>query len=159
MLLENGGGLYKARSFFDKKPFLIYNVDIVSDLDLSALYKYHLEKKGLATLAVRERPGNRFYLINNQGIIRGWRNVATGEQILSSEVSEGLTEIAFSSIHVVDPDIFNYMHEGIYNFTTLYLRLAAEHDIVTFRSDDGYWVDVGTPENLMYANALAEKVL
>ena len=40
MLLETGGGLYKARGFFDKSPFLIYNVDIISDLDLSALYSY-----------------------------------------------------------------------------------------------------------------------
>ena len=29
MLLENGGGLYKARSFFDNNPFLLYNVDII----------------------------------------------------------------------------------------------------------------------------------
>ena len=29
MLLENGGGLYKARDFFDKNPFLLYNVDII----------------------------------------------------------------------------------------------------------------------------------
>ena len=50
MLLETGGGLYKARSFFDKSPFLIYNVDIISDIDLSALLNYHNEKKGIATL-------------------------------------------------------------------------------------------------------------
>src|SRR5665648_1161539 len=41
MLLETGGGLHKARGFFDKDPFLIYNVDIISDLDLSALYRFH----------------------------------------------------------------------------------------------------------------------
>jgi len=53
MLLETGGGLYKARAFFDNNPFLIYNVDIISDMDLSSLYKFHLKNKGLATLAVR----------------------------------------------------------------------------------------------------------
>ena len=67
MLLENGGGLYKAREFFDKKPFLLYNVDIISDLDLSALYRLHLEKKGLATLAVRHSPGKRFLLVDKKG--------------------------------------------------------------------------------------------
>ena len=66
-LLENGGGLYKARDFFDKTPFLLYNVDIISDLDLSALYRLHIDKKGLATLAVRHRPGNRFVLIDKEG--------------------------------------------------------------------------------------------
>ncbi len=68
-LLENGGGLYKAKDFFDKNPFCLYNVDIVSDLDLSALYRLHIEKKGLATLAVRHRPGKRFLLVDNEGQI------------------------------------------------------------------------------------------
>jgi NDP-sugar pyrophosphorylase family protein len=157
MLLETGGGLYKARGFFDKSPFLIYNVDIISDLDLSALYRFHLEKKGLATLAVRNRPGNRFYLIDKSGLIRGWRNKATGEQILSGTISEELSEIAFSSMHIVEPEIFNYMNEGIYTMTTLYLRLAAEHSIFTFRYDEGYWGDIGTPESLEYVRKLFEK--
>ena len=84
MLLENGGGLYKARNFFDREPFLLYNVDIISDLDLSMLLRTHLEKKGLATLAVRHRPGKRFLLIDNTGQLRGWRNISTGEEILTS---------------------------------------------------------------------------
>ena len=157
LLLENGGGLYKARAFFDDKPFLNYNVDIVSDININDLYRFHLEKKGLATLAVRERAGNRFYLIDSEGLIRGWRNRATGEQILTSNISEGLTEIAFSSLHIIEPEIFNYMHEGIYNMTTLYLKLATNHKLFTFRHDDGYWGDIGTPESLEYVRKLFEK--
>jgi NDP-sugar pyrophosphorylase family protein len=154
LLLENGGGLYKARGFFDRQPFLLYNVDIISDLDLSALYITHLAKKGLATLAVRHRPGKRFYLIDNKGLIRGWRNVSTGEQILAGKVDTELTEIAFSSMHIVEPEIFNYMKEGVYTFTTLYLELAEKHNIYTFKHDDGYWIDIGTPESLEHARKL-----
>jgi len=154
LLLENGGGLYKARGFFDRQPFLLYNVDIISDLDLSALYVTHLANKGLATLAVRHRPGNRFYLIDNKGLIRGWRNVSTGEQILAGKVDTELTEIAFSSMHIMEPEIFNYMQEGIYTFTTLYLELAEKHKIYTFKHDDGYWKDIGTPESLEEARKL-----
>jgi len=156
MLLETGGGLFKAKEFFDKTPFLIYNVDIISDLDLSMLYRFHLERKGLATLAVRRRPGSRFYLIDKHGLIRGWRNIATGEQILTSEISEGLSEIAFSSIHIVEPDIFNNMSDGVYSLTSLYLRLAAIYNIYTFRYDEGYWGDIGTPESLEYFRKLME---
>ncbi len=154
LLLENGGGLYKARGFFDRQPFLLYNVDIISDLDLSALYVTHLANKGLATLAVRHRPGNRFYLIDNKGLIRGWRNVSTGEQILAGKVDTELTEIAFSSMHIMEPEIFNYMQEGIYTFTTLYLELAKDHKIYTLLHDDGYWIDIGTPESLEQARKL-----
>ncbi len=156
-LLETGGGLYKAKWFFDENPFLIYNVDIISDLDLSALYKYHLEKKGIATLAVRHRPGNRFYLVDESGVIRGWRNNATGEQILTSQIKDNLSEIAFSSMHIVDPEIFNYMEEGVYTMTALYLKLAADHNIYSYLDDSGFWGDIGTPESLEYVRRLFKK--
>jgi NDP-sugar pyrophosphorylase family protein len=154
MLLENGGGLYKARNFFDKSPFLLYNVDIISDFDLGALYRLHLEKKGLATLAVRHRPGKRFLLVDGEGQLRGWRNISTGEQILAGAKADGLSEIAFSSMHIVEPEIFEYMHEGIYSMIDLYLKLAADHNIYTLKRDEGYWVDVGTPENLEFVRKL-----
>lgn len=154
MLLDTGGGLYKARGFFNKNPFLVYNVDIISDLDLSALYNFHIQKKGLATLAVRDRPGNRFFLIDKSGLIRGWRNKATGDQIIPAASSEELSEIAFSGMHIIEPEIFDYMNEGIYTLTSLYLRLAAEHNIFTFRYDEGNWVDIGTPEKLEYIRKL-----
>ena len=153
-LLENGGGLYKARKFFGKEPFLLYNVDIISDFDISSLFRLHLEKKGLATLAVRHRPGQRFLLVDKEGRLRGWRNISTGEQILAGVAEPGLTEIAFSSMHIVEPQIFNYMREGIYSMIDLYLGLAKEHKIYTLKHDEGYWIDVGTPESLEYVRKL-----
>jgi NDP-sugar pyrophosphorylase family protein len=148
LLRETGGGLYKARWFFDKNPFLIYNADIITDLDLSALYRFHLEKKGLASLAVKNRPGNRFFLFDSDGILRGWRNIATGEEVITGNTTEDLSQIAFSGVHIVDPEIFNYMSEGIYNMTTLYLKLAVDHRIYAFRHDKDFWADIGTVKDL-----------
>ena len=148
MLLENGGGLYKAKWFFDNNPFLLYNVDIVSDLDLSALYKSHLLRKAFATLATRHRPGKRYILVDADGRLRGWRNVETGDEILKGVSSEGLDQIGFSSMHIVEPEIFNFMKEGVYSMIDLYLELASSHNIYTLKHDEGYWVDVGTPESL-----------
>jgi NDP-sugar pyrophosphorylase family protein len=154
MLLENGGGLYKAKDFFDNKPFLLYNVDIISDLDLTSLYNYHLKKKGLATLAVRNRPGKRFLLVDKSGQLFGWRNISTGEQILAGKNETGLFEIAFSSMHIAEYEIFNYMQEGVYSMISLYLKLAEAHNIYTLRHDEGYWIDIGTPESLEYVRKL-----
>ena len=156
-LLENGGGLYQARGFFGSDPFLLYNVDIVSDCDLSAMYQSHRERKGLATLAVRHRPEKRVLLVDSDGRLRGWRNSSTGEQILTGVTTDGLSEIAFSSMHIVEPEIFDYMKEGVYSMVDLYLALASEHCIYTFKHDEGFWVDMGTPESLEYARALLLK--
>ena len=148
LLLENGGGLYKARDFFDDNPFLVYNADIVTDLDLSDLYRFHLKKKGLATLAVRKRTGSRFLLVDSEGVLKGWCNIATGEKILADNAGENLTRVGFSSLQIIEPEIFRYMKEGIYTVVNLYLELASSHKIYTLRHDDGYWFNVGTPEEL-----------
>jgi NDP-sugar pyrophosphorylase family protein len=148
LLLENGGGLYKAKGFFDNSPFLVYNADIVTDLDLSSLYHYHIKKNGLATLAVRNREGNRFLLVDSEGVLKGWCNIATGEKILAVNGEVELSKVGFSSIQIIDPEIFKYMKDGIYTVVSLYLQLASSQSILTYRCDDGYWFNVGTPENL-----------
>jgi MurNAc alpha-1-phosphate uridylyltransferase len=157
MLLETGGGLHKAKDFFDRDPFLLCNADTITDLDLRALYRYHCEKKGLATLAVRNREGKRYLLVDQNGLMKGWINKTTGEKIIACEETEILSEIAFSGRHIIEPEIFKYMSEGVYTMTALYLHLAESHKIVTFREDGGYWVSVGTQENLEDARKFFSK--
>jgi MurNAc alpha-1-phosphate uridylyltransferase len=147
-LLETGGGLFRAKDFFDKNPFLLFNADTITDLDLSALYRYHLQMKGLATLAVRHREGKRYLLTDRNGLMKGWINKTTGEKIITCEEDETLSEIAFSGRHIIEPEIFNYMSDGVYTMTALYLNLAESHRIVTYLEDGGYWITVGTREDL-----------
>lgn len=144
MLYETAGGLFKARDFFNSDPFLLYNVDIVTDLDLTQLYTYHLKNDGLATLAVRVRKGARMFLVNSEGLLCGWKNKNTGEKIVTRE-NQSLSEIAFSGIHIIDPVIFKFMDSGINTMTSVYIRLSTEHRIHTWRHDRGYWANVGTP--------------
>lgn len=151
LLLETGGGLYKARHFFGSEPFLLCNADTLTDLDLNAFYNYHLKMKGLATLAVRNRPGNRYFLADAEGMLKGWCNKATGERIIAGEEKYPLKEIAFSGRHIIDPEIFNYMSDGIYTLTALYLHLAELRNIFTYLENGGYWLTVGTPEDLEVA--------
>lgn len=147
-LLDTGGGLYKASEFFDDGPFIVHNADIFSDFDIKSLYTSHLESKALATLAVRHRQGNRMLIIDGNGRLRGWCNNQTREEILTVESKKGLGQIAFTGIHVISPDIFGYMTEGIYSMTSLYLMLAGKQVINTMTFDDGYWFDCGTPASL-----------
>jgi NDP-sugar pyrophosphorylase family protein len=110
-----------------------------------------MKKRGLASLVVRNRPGNRFFLTDSVGIIRGWRNKLTGEEVIAGGIPDELNEIAFSGIHMVNPEIFNYMRDGIYTMTSLYLELASDQRIYTFRHDEGFWADMGSLESLEIA--------
>jgi NDP-sugar pyrophosphorylase family protein len=147
-LLETAGGLYKARWFFDNEPFLLYNVDIITDINLSELYRFHKLKDGIATLAVARRDDERVFLTDKHGLVCGWRNKTTEETILIGRSDRNFDEMSFSGIHIVNPEILKYMHGGFYSMTTLYLQLAETHKIYTCRHDDNFWDTIGTPGDL-----------
>jgi len=150
LLLDTGGGLKKVAWFFDDgKPFLVHNVDILTNLDLTALYQFHLSQKPLATLACAERNGNRFFLFDKQNELCGWKNFATNETRMSKPEITDSIPLAFSGIHVIDPKIFSLIHQqGKFSMVDVYLELARQHKIVAFKHDGNHWIDVGKKENL-----------
>jgi NDP-sugar pyrophosphorylase family protein len=153
LLLDTGGGIYKARHFFDDgKPFLVHNVDILSNISLKELYNYHSKYNPLATLAVKDRITSRSLLINEKQELCGWKNNQTSKTIISKGIENELLPIAFSAIHVINPEIFSLISEqGVFSITDVYLRLAKHYQILTWQHNQDYWVDVGRIENLKEA--------
>lgn len=149
-LLDTGGGLKKASWFFDdKEPFLVHNVDTLTNVDLKDFYDFHKKKNALSTLLVRHRTGSRFFLFDETKQLCGWENVITKEKIIASNSKTNLEQIAFSCLHIIDPSIFKLIHEkGCFSIIDVYLRLAKDHKIMGYTDDDSYWLDIGTPEKL-----------
>jgi NDP-sugar pyrophosphorylase family protein len=144
MLLDTGGGLKKAAYFFDDgNPFLLRNVDVISNLDLDAMMSFHLKSGSLATLAVKNRITSRYLLFDKSMRLCGWMNDKNGERICLNEQEE-TAKAAFSGIHVLDPGIFPLITEtGKFSLTALYLGLAREHRISGYLEDVSYWEDAG----------------
>lgn len=153
LLLNTGGGLKKASWFFnDGKPFLVYNVDVLSDIDLHKLYRTHLLSNSTITLAVRNRDSQRYFLFDNENILCGWKNIKTGETIITRQSESKLKTLANSGIQIIDPQIFNLMpDEKVFSVIDLYLKLAPDYKITAFNHDDTYWLDLGNKENLEIA--------
>src|SRR5512137_142430 len=71
-LLDTGGGLKNAAWFFDDGlPFFLHNVDVLSEIDLGALHRFHQENDALVTLAVQSRPSSRLLLFEQDGRLCG----------------------------------------------------------------------------------------
>src|SRR5215813_8741268 len=69
VLLDTGGGLKKAAWFFQAsegkdEPFILHNVDVLSNIDLGRMVQFHREHQGLATLAVQHRETSRYLLFD-----------------------------------------------------------------------------------------------
>jgi NDP-sugar pyrophosphorylase family protein len=157
MLLDTGGGLKNAARFFEgKKPVLIYNVDIVSNLNLHKLIDFHIQNKPLATLAVRRRETSRYLMFDENMLLSGWKNFSSGDTIISREAEFADSEpFAFSGIHIVQPEIFDLIAEtGKFPIMDLYLRLAKNHPIKGYLDQSDLWMDLGKPAQLAEAEKL-----
>jgi len=153
-VLETGGGLKKAAAWFNDGPFVVMNADILTDMDLSAMIRFHSEKNPLATLAVTDRKTSRNFLFDSDNRLCGWRNQQSGEERLPIPKKD-LVEKAFSGIHILSPEIFSLMKfSGKFSIVDVYLDLAASHLILGYDHSGSKLVDVGKPDSVQIAESL-----
>jgi NDP-sugar pyrophosphorylase family protein len=152
-LLDTGGGILKAKWFFDKEPFLIYNVDILSDIDIKQLIDFHYKYNPLVTLALSNRATSRKLLFDENNQLCEWRNNSTGEKKIS-RIPVGKTKLlAYSGIHIIDPQLFDLIEEnGVFSIMDVYLRLAQNHSIIGFEHKKKNWYDMGKYTQLIEFN-------
>ena len=173
LLLDTGGGVKKARTWLDgDMPFFVYNIDILSAIDLADLYQAHLAGNALATLAVSDRPSSRYFLWDGDKLA-GWEHSGTGERILcrgdkshptkekenmQRQQTKPYQRKAFTGIAVISPAIFDLMpDEPVFSIKDVYLRLAGDWPIRCYNHEHTSWHDIGTPEKLAHAHRYVEE--
>ena len=154
-LLDTGGGIKKAAPHFDE-PFLVHNADILSNIDLKAMYNYHLTSSNDATLLVSPRKTVRYLLFDEGNRLQGWVNKDTLQTkpegfVYHPEVQK---EYAFGGIHVISPTLFKYMGDGWtgkFSIMDFYLRTCHEAQLGGYVKEDLQLIDIGKPDTLAKA--------
>jgi len=109
-------------------------------------------------LAVRNRETQRYFKFDKNKQLVGWINKKTGETKISRPNNfETAVEMAYSGIHIVQPEIFSLMPEtDRFSITNFYLELAKTQSIKGYFDESELWMDVGKPEQLEEARKLFE---
>lgn len=157
-VLETGGGLKKAAWYFsNEESFVVMNADILTNLNLDLMIKTHQENEPLATLAISDRNTSRYFLFDQSGHLKGWRNVNTGEEKpadISLRVSN-LRQMAFSGIHVIQSSLLSHIErEGKFSMVDVYLDLCDTYKIAGYDHTGAVLVDVGKPESILKAEQI-----
>lgn len=152
MLLETGGAIKHAVDLLGDEPFLIHNVDILSNVDLEALINAHTESNSAATLLVSKRNSTRALLFSSDGNLTAWTNKTTGEvktPYSDIEISN-LNEFAFSGIHIFTPRLFKYFgaYPEKFSIIDFYLNTCKEENIKAYTQDGLQLLDVGKLDSL-----------
>lgn len=159
-LLETGGGLRHAAPLLPKdEPFLVHNVDILSNLSLTKLREAHHDD-ALATLVVSERKTSRYLLFNHENRLVGWTNVTTGEvkSPYDNLDVEACRKLAFSGIQVLNPKALQLMTDWPEKFSIIdfYLAVAAKEKIMAYVPNDFKMMDIGKLDTLAQADAFVD---
>ena len=165
-LLETGGGILHAEKLLlpCQEPFLVHNVDIVSNLDLAWLReKTHPE--ALATLVVSDRATRRYLLFDDGLRLVGWTDTATGE-VRSPHPgldASKYRKLAFAGIHNLSPRIFDCMRahgfSGRFPIMDFYLKVCASEPIFGVTPENLQLVDAGKLESLAPAEEIIKNYL
>ncbi len=149
---------------YRKEPFLVHNVDIVSNLDLRWFREQH-RPGSLATLVVSERKTQRYFLFDGDNRLGGWTNLATGEvrSPYPDIDPEKCRKLAFSGIHLISPAIFEafdrYGFGDRFSIVDFYLKACAEYPIYGVVPPDFTMVDVGKFATLPEAESICADIL
>lgn len=160
MLLETGGAIKHAVDLLGDEPFLIHNVDIMSNVDLRALWSEHINSGSAATLLVSKRNSSRALLFNEDGNLTAWTNKNTGEVKTPYENVDiaCLEELAFSGIHVFSPSLFKYFgaYPEKFSIIDFYLNTCKAEKIKAFTQEGLQLLDVGKLDSLEKAEAFVQ---
>ncbi|NLJ20968.1 MAG: nucleotidyltransferase family protein [Bacteroidales bacterium] len=150
-LLDTGGAIRKAAWFFDDgKPFLVHNVDILSNVDLKNLIDFHQNIDNLATLVVNHRKTSRWLLFDKQMQLKGWYNETTGQTKPQGINLQLYQRYAFSGIQILSPKVFELMEKWnkVFSIIDFYLSCVEKEIISGYTNDEIKVLDVGKIQSL-----------
>ncbi len=143
--MGTAGAVKNAERLVDDS-FLVFNGDIFTDIDLSAMIQLHRQHKAIASLALTPVDDPTIYGVvetDSRGRVKrftekpGWANVTTN--------------MINAGIYILEPDILSHITPNTFSmferdvFPPL---LQSGHAIYSYPSSD-YWIDMGTPDKYL----------
>ncbi|MFO7773243.1 MAG: NDP-sugar synthase [Dehalococcoidia bacterium] len=143
--LGTAGAVKNAEKLLDDS-FIVFNGDIFTDIDLSAMARLHRKNKAIASLALTPVGDPTMYGVvetDNQGRVKRFTEKPSRDRITTNMINAG--------IYILEPDIFNHIPPNTFSmferdvFPPL---LDSGQTIYSYPSRD-YWIDIGTPDKYL----------
>ena len=140
-ILGTGGGIGNCLKRNNNGSTIVINSDILTDIDLAGAYDHHESSGSIVTLVLhRFEPFNQIIVDNINHIIA----------IAREKKPDSL---AFTGIHIIEPEILDYIPDGYSDIIDCYRTLISSGKTISaFISEGHYWHDIGTIEGYLGAN-------
>lgn len=138
--MGTAGGLKIVEEHFGSGPIVVFSGDLLTDIDLSGMLKFHASHGGLATVAlVKVADPSRYgaVLLDSTSKITRFQEKPYHEEAVSNIINAG--------IYVLSPKVLDLIPEGgFYDYGKDLFPHLVEKDLGIFGHEaDCYWMDVG----------------
>jgi mannose-1-phosphate guanylyltransferase len=142
-ILGTAGGIKNVEDFWDNRPFIVINTDVLTDIDLSEVYRFHLTHTHPVTLLLHDFSKFNNVQVNREDFVVGFDQPGTNRKLPAT-----CRRLAFTGIQVIDPGALEFIPKG---------KFASSIDVYQAMSDNGpgvkgyiasnhYWQDIGSFE-------------
>lgn len=123
--------------------FLIMNGDILTDLSFSDFYTEHIRKQNIFSISAHVREQKIDYGVleaDQNGYLSGFKEKPKSQHLVSM------------GVYMASRKIMDFIPDGqSYGFDNLMLDLISAENPAYVRKFDGYWLDIGRPDDYMQA--------
>jgi NDP-sugar pyrophosphorylase family protein len=146
--LGTGGAVKNAEKYIDSTT-VILNGDILTDVDLKAMHKFHKANKAEVTIALtRVKDPTNFGLVETakDGRIERFLEKPSWDEVTCNTINAG--------VYIFEPSVLGSIPPGI-NYSVergLFPNLLRENRNIFGYTFKGYWMDIGTIEKYLQAH-------
>lgn len=146
--LGTAGAVKNAESYLDG-PFLVFNGDIITKIDLTAMMKRHKEVKPKVSIALTPVDNPTIYGVvetDTRGVVQRFVEKPTWDKVTTNMINAG--------IYMLEPEVLAHIPASTPSMFENYLfpRLLEIGEPILSYPSDAYWIDIGTPEKYLKAN-------
>lgn len=152
-ILGTGGAIQNVADFWDDRPFMVVNSDIVTDVDFRRLYAVHGAHPHPVTLVLHDDASQNSVQVTSGDDITGFGPPSDGKK-----AAPGLRQLTFTGIQVLDPGILPLFPRGKFSSSIDVFRqlIHSGEKIRAWIPENIYWKDIGTPDR--YRQAVVDRM-
>lgn len=148
--LGTGGAIKNAEALVgDEAGFLVFNGDVLTDVDLGALMRFHRQRRAEATILLTPVEDPSAYGVvptAPEGRVLGF--------IEKPPRAEAPTNLINAGVYVFEPSVLDRIPAGrVWSAERqLFPGLVEEGAALFAMGTTAYWIDIGTPQKYLEAN-------
>jgi NDP-sugar pyrophosphorylase family protein len=143
--LGTGGAVKNAEAFLDSTT-IVFNGDVLTDVDLPRVVEEHRASGAAATLVLAPVPNPSAY-----GVVEFDASLRVRRFVEKPEASQITTDTINAGIYILETSTLSLMPAGVNHSIerAFFPALLARGDLVRAHVHRGYWIDIGTPEKYL----------